>query len=511
MNIFEAKDLTHSKDISCDVCIIGSGAGGSPLAAGLVEKGLNVVMLEAGSYQTAKNFRMNEAEALRNLYQEGGLRATSDLGITILQGKSVGGSTTINWTTCFRTPEKILTLWQKRFGLFPLTSEELSPYFQEVERRLNIRPWSEEAANANNKVLLRGCKTLGWESSVLKRNVNGCANSGYCGMGCPINAKQGMLTTYLPEALNGGMRLFCNTRADRVESSTTRAERILASVIDPKTNRPTGVRLNIKSKVIVSACGAINGPALFLRSGLNDKNLVGKRTFIHPVVAIAAQFDEPINGFHGAPQSISSHQFINRGADKIGFFMETAPIHSILTSSSVPTFGKDKMQFMSQLNHMSVLIAIHSDGVHPDDVGGTVSITSSGRPKIDYPISPLLKEAFREAHKTLGTLGLAAGAKRCYSLHTNPVSIEKNDDISLFEQQKYGSLEHIIFSAHQMGGLPMGKDPNQSVVNSDLRHHSIENLFVVDGSVFPTSLGVNPSQTIYTLSLRAVNTIANLF
>jgi choline dehydrogenase-like flavoprotein len=182
-NILDHTQLTRDQDISCEVCIVGSGAGGAMLAAQLTQKGFDVVMLEAGSNRYAKHFNMNEAEAFNTLYQEGGLRSTDDIGISILQGATLGGSTTINWTTCFRTPERILQIWNDRYGLHELTPEKMDPYFSAVEKRLNINPWPEAAANANNKVIAQGAKALGWEHSVLRRNVKGCVNSGYCGMG----------------------------------------------------------------------------------------------------------------------------------------------------------------------------------------------------------------------------------------------------------------------------------------------------------------------------------------
>ena len=124
-----------------------------------------------------KSFNMDEGVAFARLYQEGGLRATDDLSITILQGECVGGTTTINWTTCFRTPDPILTQWQHRYGLTDLTNENLTPHFEAVEKRLNISEWPKTLANANNQIIFRGCEALGWESTPLKRNVKGCANS----------------------------------------------------------------------------------------------------------------------------------------------------------------------------------------------------------------------------------------------------------------------------------------------------------------------------------------------
>ena len=97
-------------------------------------------------------------------------------------------------------------------------------------------------------------------------------------------------------------------------------------------------------------------------------------------------------------------------------------------------------------------------------------------------------------------LMLASGAEVVQSLHYPGVSMRSVDDIALLDTQPYGALHHGIFTAHQMGGLAMGSDPKTSVVDPDLKHHELDNLFVVDGSVSPTSLGVNPSESIYGLA-----------
>ena len=178
--VYTHRDLLESTNLDCDVCIIGSGAGGSTLAAGLAARSLRVIMLESGSYHQQKDFDMDEAKSFQTLYQEKGLRNTADLSISILQGHCVGGSTTINWTTCFRTPQRILDLWESRHGVQGL--DKLSPHFEAVEKRLNIQAWPQELLNANNRVLFDGAHKLGWEAINFKRNVKGCMNSGYCGM-----------------------------------------------------------------------------------------------------------------------------------------------------------------------------------------------------------------------------------------------------------------------------------------------------------------------------------------
>jgi choline dehydrogenase-like flavoprotein len=506
--IYSHRDIKRNDSIDCDVCIIGSGAGGGVLAEGLVEKGLDVVMLEAGQHRSRRHFNMDEATAFQTLYQERGLRATADLAIAVLQGATVGGGTTINWTSCFRTPERILELWKRRHGVEGLDAGTLLPHFEAMESRLSVSAWPEQMANANNRVILDGAEKLGWQAEMLRRNVKGCVNSGYCGMGCPVDGKQSMLVTAIPKAVEGGMRLYTDTRADRIECSNLQAEMVYASIWDPATCRPTGRTLQIKPKVVVSSCGAINGPALFLRSGLNDNGLVGRRTFLHPVIGVAALFDRDIDGFYGAPQSASCHQFIDRGEDRYGFFIETAPCHPILAATAASTFGQDQQALMARLKQASFLIALHVDGYLDGDEGGQVSLRSDGRIKLDYPVTSRLEEGFRASHDALARLALAAGADQVRSLHLEPAVVNNESELSHLEKKAYGSLQHGIFTAHQMGGLPMGGNPSTSIVNSKLQHHQIENLFVVDGSVFPTALGVNPSETIYGLAHRAREHVA---
>jgi len=388
-------------------------------------------------------------------------------------------------------------------GIEGLDSESLAPHFDAVEERLNIRPWPGMAANPNNAVLRDGCEALGWEAKALHRNVKGCVNSGYCGLGCPVDGKQAMGITYIQDAVDAGMELFANVRAERIEVSGDRVVAVQGRVIRPDASRAEGAEVVIRPRVLVSSAGAINGPLLLLRSGLDSGGLVGRRTFLHPVIGMLGVFEQVINPFYGAPQSWGSHHLYDRGPDKIGMFFEAAPLQPALASTAMNLFGKDLQEGMRQLPHSNVLISLAVDGLHPDDEGGTVSLRPDGRPRIDYPVRPALVEAFRAGHLALARIQLAAGAQRSCSLHIDPVVLRSDADLPALEAAPYGAHEHPIFTAHQMGGCAMGSDPASSVVDVEHRHHQIPNLFVVDGSVFPTSLGVNPSETIYGLAHRA--------
>ncbi len=506
--ISSAMDLRGAVRARCDVVVIGSGAGGAVLAAGLAEAGHSVVVLEEGGAYTKADFDLQEATAYPQLYQERGTRATADMAVTILQGRSVGGSTTVNWTTCYRTPPRILAHWRATYGL-ELSEETLRPHFEAVERRLSITPWPEQNANRNNQTLGRGARKLGWEASPTRRNVKGCANSGYCGVGCPVDGKQAMHVTYLRDLVAAGGRVLADCRADRVALSPDggQARGVEASVVDRATGKPTGATLTIEAKVVVASAGAIHTPALLMRSGLRD-GPVGRRTFLHPVVGIGGAFAERVDGFYGAPQSMASHQFIDRGPDKIGFFMEAVPVQPMLIAFASGQFGTGLRDMMAQLPHLAVLIGLAVDGLLPGDDGGHVEVEGDpgdggGRIRVHYPIGAALREAMAAMHEALAKVQLAAGATTAFSLHSEPVQLRSDADLPALRAAPYGALEHGIFSAHQMGGAAMGKDPARAVVTPSLRHGRVSNLFVVDGSVLPTALGVNPSQTIYGLAHHA--------
>jgi choline dehydrogenase-like flavoprotein len=280
-----------------------------------------------------------------------------------------------------------------------------------------------------------------------------------------------------------------------------KGERVVAAeaeVLDAATDRPTGRRVVVKAKQFVVSGGAINSPALLLRSKLPDPyGLVGKRTWLHPVVAMRAVFDRRIDGFYGAPQSVSSHHFIERPG-KVGFFLEAAPLHPMLGAIAHPAFGEELRQGMDELPRTATSIALLRDGFLPDEQGGTVSLKGDGgrRVSIRYRLLPVHFEAMKEGMKALARIALAAGAREVASLQTPVVKMRSEKDVARLDDSPLAPNRVAVFTAHQMGGCPMGNDPKSSVVDASLRHHHLANLHVIDGSVFPTSLGVNPQESI---------------
>lgn len=498
--IYPGSALTKDHVVEADVCIVGSGAGGSVLAARLCEAGLSVVMLEEGGYFTRDTLPLDEGTAYPRLYQEQGMRATEDAAIAILQGRAVGGGTLVNWTTSFRTPTPVLEWWASKHGVEGLDAATLTPHWEAVEQRLNVHTQPEEEVNANNGVILRGGRALGMKPQLLRRNVKGCINSGYCSMGCPTDGKQHMVITYLPDAVKKGLRLFANCRVDRIEHEGRRVKSVRASVIDGETFQPTGRTLEVRARVTALCGGAINDPAILLRSGFDPNGRTGKRTFLHPVVPTASRHAARIEPYFGAPQSVAILDFIDRGADKVGFFLESAPVHPMISAGAFGGFGRPHAELMAQLAHTQVVLGLTRDGFVEGDEGGEVVLRSDGRPALRYPFRPALQEALREASHTAARIQVAAGAEMVLMANGTPLAPGEIDRI---RDVRFEALSMPFFSAHQMGGCGMGADPARYVVDSTFKHHHADNLFVVDGAVFPTSVGVNPQLTIYGLAHRA--------
>jgi hypothetical protein len=493
----DAATLADGATLKADVVVVGSGAGGAVVASELQRAGFDVLVLEEGGHHTRADFKMREDINYPMLYQESGARATKDLGMTILQGRAVGGSTVVNYTTSFRTPPRVYDHWKKAHAVGEISVAELAPHWDAVEERLHIEKVPYEQTNRNNRTLYDGAKALGLAVDTTSRNVKRCMQSGYCGMGCPVDAKQSMLVTYLPDAVERGARVVSRCRVDKLVVSGGSVARAECSVIGDDGYNPSGKKLVIEGRRFVLAAGGIGSPSILIRSGLGG-GMVGRRTFFHPVHGVFAHYKEPVEPYYGAPQSVASHAHSDRG-DAVGVFYEAAPMHPMLAAVATAGFGVYHRELMEKLPFLAAHIALAIDGFHESEEGGTVTVRPSGAPLVDYVTPTRVREALREGVRWLAKINFAAGAYQV-GFGEYPMLMLKSDrDVSMLDRYDMGKQP--LFSAHVMGGCKMGDDPKTSVVRSkDLRHHTLANLHVVDGSVFPTSLGVNPQESIYGLA-----------
>ncbi|MDN3576215.1 GMC family oxidoreductase [Chitinimonas viridis] len=513
-DVRDAATFMRDQTLEADVVIVGTGAGGGVAAEILSLAGLKVVMLEEGELRYAsKHFNLKEAEAYPTLYQESAGRQTKDKGITILQGRTVGGSTTVNWTSSFRTPPTTLAFWRDHYGLDDMTVENMAGWFGKAEKRLSVIDWNVEP-NVNNQVLMSGADRAGIHWSKIRRNVKACLNLGYCGMGCPANAKQSMLITTVPTALDRGATLLTHLRAERVLQEGGKAVGVEGMAMNHSGLEPVGIKVTIKAKTVLLAGGAINTPALMLRSYLSDPHgLIGKRTFLHPVNVSGALMPFKVEGWQGAPQSIYSDHFIDAFPPDgpMGYKLEVPPLHPVLTAITMSGFGEKHRQLMQHFDRLQVVLALMRDGFHEDSRGGSVSLKADGTPLLDYPISDYVWRGMRHSYLTMAELQFAAGATRVMPIHEDVPGGGYSswaEAKAAIQSLPLEVLRAKVVSAHVMGGAAMASKAEQGVVDGYGRFFNLDNLYVMDGSVFPTSIGANPQLSIYGLAARNASSLA---
>ncbi|WP_288378946.1 GMC family oxidoreductase [uncultured Massilia sp.] len=508
--VIDASALAGDLTLEADVVIVGSGAGGGVTAEILAKAGLSVIIVEEGALKTSSDFKMREAEAYPALYQESAARKTADKGINILQGRTVGGSTTVNWTSSFRTPSTTLDWWRRHYALPDATPEALAPWFALMEERLHIADWP-GAPNENNDVLRRGAHKLGIPTGLIRRNVNGCWNLGYCGMGCPTNAKQSMLVTTIPAALARGATLLTRVRAERFVFQGERADTLECRALDAAGVHTTGRTLRLRARHYVVAGGAINSPALLLRSKAPDPSgLLGKRTFLHPTVISAAFFPQRVEAWQGAPQTVYSDHFLGGPlAGPIGYKLEAPPLHPLLLATTMNGFGAQHAQMMREFPHLQGMLALLRDGFHDEAPGGTVRLRGDGSPELDYPLSDYLWDGARRALLTMAEIQFAAGAREVLPAHEMAGRYrswhEAKTAIAALPQ---GLQLTRVASAHVMGGCAMSGSEKLGVTAPDGRYRGLVNVSVHDGSLFPTSIGANPQLSIYGLAAKLASGLA---
>ena len=487
-----------------DVCVIGSGAGGSVAAAELAVAGRSVVLLEQGHYWTRADFTQREDEMLPRLFEEAGMRQTEDGAYTILQGRNIGGSTVHNLCYAFRAPDPILRLWREEHGLSELTVEALAPSFERVEKNLRVKPILEAELNALNRIIRSGAQRLGYSGWVARHNREGCIGAGYCILGCSYDAKQSMLITYVPRASAAGARIYANARAERIEAEGGRVRRVLGSVVD-HDGRVRG-SVEVKAKVVVLAAGAVASPDLLLRSEIaNGSGQVGKNLHLHPSVMLAGFMEEPVHAYRGIPQSYYIDQFIDLEKDPHrGYILMPITGFPVLTGANLPGFGRAHFAQMAKFSRMVGLLAL----LHDRSAGRVASGRSLAKPRIAYALEEGDRRQLSESLVHIAKVLFAGGAKTVLAPYWHdPLELAPGDDLSVLERRGVREGEIGLASTHPQSTCRMGRDPGTSVVNAWGESHEVAGLFLADMSVFPTSLGAPPQLTTAALADRTASHI----
>ncbi len=488
--ISSGRELSRDLALEVDAVVIGTGAGGAMATRELARAGRNVLALEDGGDHRPASFTQREDEMLPLLFQERGGRMTDDLGIMVLQGRGVGGSTLHNTNLCKRTPDAILELWARRYGVEGCSTSDLAPVFEEVERDLSVSKIPESAVNANNQALRRGQLALGWRGGPLSHNRVGCLGSGFCELGCAYDAKQNARKILLPDAIGRGAKVLADTRVTRIVHDGK-------IVLGVEALAASGARVSVRAKVVVLAASATGSAALAISSGLPDPyGQHGRGLRLHPGGAVAGVFDERIEGWKGIPQSweCTEHLSFDEGSDK-RVWITTAFAHPAGVASMLPGFGAEHLARMRLLPRLAVLTAM----VH-DETEGRIFAKPDGGPRIRYDMTLADRAQLAKGLRAAAELLLAAGAKEVLVPATHPLVVRTTQELGRIDADFARPHGVPLTAVHPMGTMRMGKDPRSSVVNSRGGHHHVGGLFVADGSLFPTSLGGPPQISIYTFA-----------
>ena len=500
--ITTGKQIDADLEIDADVCIIGSGAGGAVMAKELAESGRDVVLLEQGGHYTKEDFTQREDEMMPLLYEEMGQRATVDKSILILQGRNIGGSTVHNLCYCFRTPEPILEKWRREDGLRGMSAAEMRPSFERVEHMLKVKPIQPYEVNVLNNKIRQGCEKLGYHGFVTDHNRENCTLSGFCLLGCPFDAKQSMLITYIPAANRAGARIFAHCPVRRLVTERGRVRRVEGEVVDD-LGRPRH-RFGVGARVVVLCAGAINSPQILLRSGVGNSNgQVGRNLHLHPSVLLSGIYDEDIYGYHGIPQSYYVDEFIDLEKDPdTGYVLMPVYGFPVMTATQLPGFGSQHFEIMRNFHRMvGILVLMH------DQSSGRVTVGGDGRPQITYRVDERERKLFLEGMTHCAEILFASGAKKVLVPYRRPLWLNPGDSLDVFERRGLRPGEIPIASTHPQSTCRMGEDLKRSVVDSHCRSHEVANLFICDMSVFPSSLGVPPQITTASISDRTAQYI----
>ena len=495
---------------TADVIVVGSGAGGGVVAARLAEAGRDVLLIEAGSLVRPEELTEREGDMTAQLYAESGMRATDDLSFMLLQGAAVGGGTLVNWMITFRAPDFVLDEWTSRFGLHDFAPTTMAPVFDCVEREIHATLVPDDAHSPANRILLDGAARLGWRVGAARINARQCLRTGFCGQGCRYGAKQGVDQVYVPRAVAAGARLLSDARVDRIEvverdsssSSAARAsrrstpplKRVHVTLTDRRTRTSVG-GLVAEAPVVVLAAGAISTPVILQRSGFGGGG-VGRYLRLHPTTAVAGEHASDVYAAGGIPQSAVCDEFLRRDDRGYGFWIECAPNHPALGAVAAPGFGEAHRDIMRRFRRTTNLITLVRDGSDLDASNGSVGVAANGRVRISYRVGPRDRENLVAGVQAAARILLAAGVSDVRTLHVVGDPVRDEHDVMALRDRGWGPHDLTLFSAHVNGTCRLGTDPKTSGADPSGERHGVRGLYVADGSLLPTGLGVNPQLTI---------------
>ncbi len=511
--IYDARDLPAGAVLRAQVCVIGSGAGGSAAAMAMAEAGLDVLMLEAGGFYSPDDMTQREEQMFPKLYWDSAGRTSADRKVRLHQGKGVGGSTLHNLNLCKRIDPVLLREWHRDRSLGQLPPQKWQDLYTEVEALLQVSAVPADQWNRGNRLLQQACAKLGWRGAGLQHNRSGCVGSGFCEIGCAFDAKNNAAKVLLPRLIAAKGRVLTCAQAVRVVLDGGRVTGVELRAVDPIHGDPAQ-RLRVEAQAVVLAASATATPALLLRSGIADPSqMTGQTLRIHPAVVAAGEFAEPVRAWQGIPQTFECSEFLRFGGDRgrpgdpRRLWIVPAFGHPMGLATMLPGIGAVHRSAMGRYSHLAVLTAM----LH-DETRGRVEPDGDLGLRVHYQLTAEDAEELRQGSQKIAELLFAAQAQKVWIPQAEPVQLRSPAELARAHDIDLDFSQ--LTAVHPMASCPMSDDPLLGPVDSQGRHHSAQGLWIADGSLFPTSIGGPPQLSIYALGLhvgRAVVQAAGRF
>jgi choline dehydrogenase-like flavoprotein len=485
-----------------DVVVVGSGAGGAVVARELARDGRSVLVLEEGGYYTPEEYgRLPPSQSLRRIAREAGLSACIGLGdsplIAIMAGKVVGGSSVLTGGVCFRIPDEVLHEWVHDLGLTHMAAERLDPHFREVEKIVHVETVPEALRSKSTDMFAAGADKLGIRLQSIRRNTKGCRGASRCTFGCPHRAKMSVDLSFLPEARERGAVVMSDALVEKVHIAGGRAYGVRGRFLDQRTGEPR-VPFEVRAKLVVVSCGSLHTPILLRKSGLDNVH-IGRHLTLHPSFRVAAIFDDEVNGWDGALQSVFTDDFASDGLTLVSAYSAANVL-----AAAFPGIGREHRRLVKHLPNLAVF-----GGLVHDEAGGRVMRSISREPIITYRMIERDKARLMKGIKIVAEMAFAGGAKEVLLPLFGSETFKKPSELDFLVDRPPSARKVECMSFHPLGSAKMATSERGGVVKPTGETWQVDNLYVVDGSILPTSIGVNSQLPIMGVSMMLARGIVN--
>jgi len=482
-SVFNGATMVDDVTDIADYVVIGSGAAGGTSAKVLSSAGYSVIIIEEGPWVRTRNFSEDVYPAMKTMFREMGTNMTMGrAAMPVMQGRCVGGSTTINSAIAWRVPGNVVDRWNTDFGLKgTITNKELEPHFDELDRTLIVQPVADKALGRNNSIFAEAALRLGIQAERIKRYDAGCKASASCLTGCRSGKKFSMNLTFIPQSLHRGARLYTSTRARKIKFRYGRANQVQAVFQAPGAPKLT---VHARRGVVVAA-SAVQTPGILKRSGIK-LDALGRHFQAHPGTSLPALFDHDISMQIGATQGFNSLHFVDSGHFKI----ETLSLPPELLAVRLPGVGPEFMKKLLNYRYASNWALV----VRAEAEGQIRSLF--GRDIVQYSPSTSDVAKMRHGLRIISEMMFVAGAKEVWPSVTGMPILKSLDDLHYWDDAPLDPRAYGTMISHLFGSARMGSDSRSSVVGLDFQVHGTRGLYVMDSSLFPTNIGVNPQHTI---------------